>query len=261
MTNIHRVNYDQIAHLYDEPGRNYGPDPYLSKFLEERTDLSHESIHVLDMGCGTGKQLTANKKKYPKIKMVGLDLFQGMLNQAKKRSQDITWIQGDSTNTLLDSNSFDFISNQFSYHHIQDKNKLFTETFRILKPKGRFVITNLNPWSMPNWVVYQFFPAARDRDFRDFLPIEALTSLLNSVGFINVQVKFQLKEENVNLSEFMGYAGQRHRTSQLICIQDEEYKNGIIELAKMIKDFGVDHCVTSQMCLVWITADKPGGIT
>lgn len=37
---MHRVNYDQIAHLYDEPVRDHDVDPTLLAFLAERPDLS-----------------------------------------------------------------------------------------------------------------------------------------------------------------------------------------------------------------------------
>lgn len=37
-SSTHRVKYDLIAHLYDEPGRDYDIDPHLVQFLSERTN-------------------------------------------------------------------------------------------------------------------------------------------------------------------------------------------------------------------------------
>src|SRR5512138_357642 len=93
-----RVNYDLIAHLYDEPGRDYEADENLIKFLDLRTDLQSSHLKILDLGCGTGKQLTANHHKFPEVEMTGLDLFQGMLNQAHNRCEAIDWVRGDSAN-------------------------------------------------------------------------------------------------------------------------------------------------------------------
>jgi ubiquinone/menaquinone biosynthesis C-methylase UbiE len=68
-----RLNYDTIAHLYDEPIRDYQVDPNLQKFLDEQRDKS-VPVRVLDLGCGTGNQLTADSQSLSGIQLVGLDL-------------------------------------------------------------------------------------------------------------------------------------------------------------------------------------------
>ncbi len=56
-----RVNYDEIAHLYDaQPYRAREPDAELLAFAHERLDLA-----ILDIGCGTGNQLIANRTALP----------------------------------------------------------------------------------------------------------------------------------------------------------------------------------------------------
>jgi ubiquinone/menaquinone biosynthesis C-methylase UbiE len=253
-----RVNYDLIAHLYDEPGRDYEPDENLVDFLNERTDCIYSAVRILDMGCGTGKQLTANHNHFPDIKMIGLDLFHGMLEQARRRSKDIQWIQGDSSAPPLAKNSFDYITNQFSYHHVQDKNWMITSIFQILKPNGRFVITNLDPWAMPGWILYTFFPAARQRDLSDFLPVDVIVTLMKKAGFCNIRVKYQHRHSEENLNDFLIYASQRYRTSQLLAIRQSEYDSGITELKARVAQLGKESNVSSEICLVWIIGDKPG---
>ena len=252
----HRVNYDLIAHLYDEPERDYEPDVNLVRYIAERSKNNANSFHVLDMGCGTGKQLTANHKKYPEIEMVGLDRFSGMLVQARQRCPEISWIQGDSTQTFIESNYFDYITNQFSYHHIHEKSKLLSETYRILKPGGRFVITNLDPWSMQNWIVYQYFPASKKRDFEDFLPSDKLIRMMDRAGFTNISHKLQAESKEVSLREFLDYASLRHRTSQLMVISDKQYFLGIKKLKDSIDKFGGEFRIFSETCLITVTGDK-----
>lgn len=256
-SSTHRVNYDLIAHLYDEPGRDYNTDPNLVKFLSERTDDHTDSLHILDIGCGTGKQLTANHNDFPGMSMTGLDLFHGMLEQARRRCKDIRWIQGDSTAPPLGDSSFDYITNQFSYHHVRDKNRMMTSIFRILKPNGRFVITNLDPWSMPEWIVYRFFPSAKQRDLLDFLPVEELTTLMEQTGFCDIRVSYQHSASEEKLNGFLKYASQRHRTSQLMAIQDDEYESGIARLKANVIKLGNNASISSEICLAWIIGDKP----
>ena len=56
-----RVDYDLIAPLYDEPIREHPVDARLLEFLGERKDLDGTAVRVLDVGCGTGQQLSANR--------------------------------------------------------------------------------------------------------------------------------------------------------------------------------------------------------
>src|SRR5688572_24394580 len=157
-----RVNYDTIAHLYDEPLRDHAPDPELAHFLEDHT-LDPADVRILDMGCGTGKQVTANRAAYPDMHIIGVDLFGGMLAQARQRT-DVSLVQGDSSRPPFRDNTFDYISNQYSYAHVLDKPRMIAETHRLLRQGGRFVMTNIDPWSMRNWLLYYYFPAAWDRD-------------------------------------------------------------------------------------------------
>lgn len=253
-----RVNYDLIAHLYDEPGRDYEIDGNLVDFLNRKPDDRSSGVRILDMGCGTGKQLTVNHSEFPELNMIGLDLFYRMLKQACNRCGDIKWIQGDSANPPIANCAFHYITNQFSYHHVQDKSMMISSIFRILKPNGRFVITNLDPWSMPRWIVYTFFPAARQRDLADFLPVDQITDLMERAGFCNVRVKYQHSHRTENLNDFLNYASQRHRTSQLMAIGQNDYDRGIAELKERVAQLGTSARLSSEICLVWITSDKPG---
>lgn len=58
---MYRVNYDDVAPLYDEPARDHVADPNLISFVNTRSDLPRSTIRILDIGCGTGKQLAANR--------------------------------------------------------------------------------------------------------------------------------------------------------------------------------------------------------
>lgn len=133
----YRVDYDLIAHLYDEPQRDHGVDPGLSLFLSQRPAIDPRQMAVLDMGCGTGKQLAANRGRFSDASLTGMDFFLGMLKQARKRSRDVFWVQGDSASPPFSSTSFDYITNQFSYPHVREKSRLVAETYRLLSSGRR----------------------------------------------------------------------------------------------------------------------------
>ena len=82
------VNYDAIAHLYDlQPYRVKTVDPELVAFTAQRT--SSDRLSILDIACGTGSQLVANRSIVPEAQLVGLDRSFGMLRQAQHKTLDI----------------------------------------------------------------------------------------------------------------------------------------------------------------------------
>jgi SAM-dependent methyltransferase len=254
---VARVNYDQIAHLYDEPVRDHPVDPSLLAFLAERPDLSPSAVRILDVGCGTGKQQTANQGRFPEMLLVGLDRSMGMLQQAGRRGPAVHWLQGDAPTLPFAAGSFDFASNQFSYHHIHDQPRFLHELYRVLRPGGRFAMFNIDPWAMPAWIVYQFFPATWERDQQDFLPIKQFTALMAEAGFHDIQVAWNHLPQQESLAGFFAYASQRYRTSQLMAIPDEAYQDGLNQLqAQLSAAAGQPITVHSDLCLVRVTGSK-----
>lgn len=139
-----RVDYDAIAYLYDtQPYREKTVDPELVVFLEQRAAV--EAVSILDVGCGTGNQLIANRTLGPHANLVGLDRFLGMLRQARSKAPDIAWVQADGGALPWQAQSFDFVTCQYALHHIQDKAGMMRETFRVLCHGGRLILRNLCP--------------------------------------------------------------------------------------------------------------------
>ena len=256
---MHRLDYDKIAHLYDEPVRDHRLDSHLVSFVEARSDTDEADLAILDVACGTGKQLTANRSRFARMTMVGLDRSVRMLAIAQRRSREVTWIQGDGTELPFHSSSFDYISNQFAYPHIRDKEALLGEFIRVLKPGGRFVMTNIDPWRMPEWNIYRYFPESRSIDERDFLRVDAFVALMQTVGFVQVRARdteVRLKE---SLNDFLRYAESRHRCSQFMAIPDWAYSQGLERVKEAVKNAAApDAPAESHVVLVTISGNKPG---
>lgn len=259
-TPMQRVNYNVIAPLYDEPLRDHAVDPHLLAFFDAHPELAPSEACILDIGCGTGKQLTANRGRFPAIALVGVDISTGMLRIAKQCDPRMAWVNGDGAALPLHSTSVHYVCNQFSYHHMPVKEALVHEVWRVLKPGGQFVMTNIDPWSMPHWLVYQYFPAARDVDQHDFLPVERFVAVMRAAGFVNIRAHRQYHCTREALQDFLAYASQRHRASQCMAIADADYHAGLQRLEQDIANArGQQLVVGSELCLVTSIGEKPAG--
>jgi SAM-dependent methyltransferase len=256
-----RIDYDEIAHLYDEPNRDHPVDANLLTFVEECGTTVGPGISVLDIGCGTGKQLAADHAQLPAASLVGIDRFDAMLRIAQKRCLAAGWIRGDGVALPLASEIIDYATSQFSYPHIGRTRELLHEVFRVLRGGGRFVMTNIDPWSMPGWLVYRYFPEAQELDHQDFMPTDRFRELMADVGFEHVRVSRTELTRDERLDQFFNYASDRHRASQLMAISDAAYDRGIRALKDAVAKAGMPQVAErSEFVLVTIIGDKPRSI-
>jgi SAM-dependent methyltransferase len=257
MAVVVRLDYDRIAHLYDERLRDHDVDPDLAAFIDARGGES-SPVCILDVGCGTGKQLAADRARWPSISLVGVDRSRRMLEIARNRCRKIAWIRADGSALPLRSETIDYATSQFSYQHIGKTDTLLVELSRVLRPGGRFVMTNIDPWSMPGWLVYRCFPETRALDERDFLPVDRFTALLGDAGFRNVGVRSTDLSLEQDLRDFHAWAAGRHRASQLMAIPDDAYEAGMRRLEEAIRGSGAEGMTArSEFVRVTIAATKP----
>ena len=252
-----RVNYDEIADKYDEPSRDHGVDANLIAFLRVRSPTVTSRVRLLDVGCGTGKQIQANRAAFPGAAIVGTDLSIGMLRIARGRCRDVPWVQGDGSNLPFRHDAFDYVSNQFSYPHMQEKERFIAEVLRVLRPGGRFVMTNVDPWSMDGWILYRFFPEARELDHRDFMTAEEFCDAMRSAGFAYIETRREHRRTRERLGEYLAYASERHRTSHFMAMSDAEYRAGLGRVERAVAAAHPEDTVPSETCLLTIRGDKP----
>src|SRR5690242_2103220 len=177
MRTTSRVNYDAIAHIYDgQPYRRKTVDPELVTFISQHA--SSDRLSLLDIACGTGSQLVANRPIVPDARLVGLDRSFGMLAQAQSKASDIAWVEADGAELPFRAESFDFISCQFGFHNLTDKTGMLDEVLKVLRQGGRFVMRNLCPQENPDWLYYEYFPEAQTIDLEDFWPPATIVSAM-----------------------------------------------------------------------------------
>ncbi len=97
---------------------------------------------ILDVPVGTAVFTERKWKTLSKARITCLDYSKDMIAQAAKRLQEcahISCMQGDVSNLPMDNNAFDIVLSMNGFHAFPDKVKAFRETWRVLKPGGKFI--------------------------------------------------------------------------------------------------------------------------
>ena len=124
-------NYDSWAYQYDS---NINPTRDLDKIATIKSLSNLNFFHVLELGCGSGKNTEWLITKADKL--VGLDFSKNMLSLAKNKLKNdrVTFINTNINEEWpVDDNLFVLVTISLTLDHIKKLDYIFNSLFMILK--------------------------------------------------------------------------------------------------------------------------------
>ena len=115
--------------------KTYRDRPALDLMLRIPQDL--EPREIWDLGCGTGEQAAVLKRRHPAARVHGLDSSPEMLAQARARSDDVEWLEGDIA-AFAPELAPDLIFTNAALHWLPDHAELYPRLVGALSRGGVF---------------------------------------------------------------------------------------------------------------------------
>ncbi len=228
-----KADYSAIAPTYDA-GRKLS-DGLIGQWvglIRDRGRLRPGDL-CLDLGCGTGR-FTIPSAGTIGARMVGADLSEAMLAEAKRKpgAGSVSWVRCRAEAPAFRSEEFQCVFMSLLIHHVDDRDRVLRECFRILRPGGVFLMRTSGHDDMRDTMpVYRFFPRAWEIDRKRLPEIGVLEDGMRRAGFGAVRHE-KVRQQLVSSVEEYLDKNRRKNISALTLLSEDEFRRDMSAMEK-----------------------------
>lgn len=221
------MDYDNIAHPYAQHRKAI---PLVLNELQKVCEVTPD-FRVLEVGCGTGNQLTA---------LVGLsdccgwgiDPSSRMLKYAMA-DEKIHFLQGYAEELPFGDGFFDLVFSINVIHHVQSTSAYFHEALRVLKPDGIICTATDSERKIRNRKpLAEYWPGTVEVDLKRYPSVMVLLQQMDAAGFIDIK-DYEVQGPLREVTDIGPYRVKAF--SCLHFISEEEYLDGLLRLETDLK--------------------------
>lgn len=185
-----RLDKRRVAAAFNRAAATYAYHAVLQgavvERLVERMDLFRiDPAVILDVGCGSGNGMRRLRRRYPRARVLGLDLALEMLRVARRgwrwlRARE-SYLCGDAESLPLATASVDLVFSSMVLQWCPSLEAACAEFRRVLRPEGLLLFSTLGPDTLTE--LRQSWAAVdRDTHVNDFLDMHDVGDALVRAG-------------------------------------------------------------------------------
>jgi malonyl-CoA O-methyltransferase len=158
--------------------------PVTTELLERLQYFRLDPRVIVDLGCGAGAGAAALRRRFPRARVVGVDLSHSMARQARRTQR--FWrrydcLCADACALPLAAQSVDLVFCSLMLQHCDDPAFAFAEVQRVLRPGGLLLFCTLGPGTLQE--LREAWAGADDSPhLRSFADMPRLASAATHVG-------------------------------------------------------------------------------
>lgn len=237
--------------IYDKIGKGYNTtrraDPYITERLFHLLNPVSDGLYI-DIGCGTGNYLDALSQKG--LQFYGIEPSAIMLNEAKQKNNQTTFIQSKIEDLTLPDSMFDGAIAIFTIHHWDDKIKGLKQAYRLLKPGAKLVLLSFTPEQLLGYWLCHYFPKTMENSCKVVPSLNDMKALFLQCGFSSVNEELYFVQPD--LQDHFLYSNKFRPESYLlpeirngassftVYAEPGEVEKGLIELEKDIQSGAIN---------------------